>query len=232
MKRIFLATGILCLSFSTIWGQSVQNANGTQTTQTSQGQTTNASGANAAEGVVPGATASPGPIDETSFSIPDTPGDTNPASQNIQAFGIWDLLRMVIILALVVGAIYGIFYLIRRGNKVTQAQETQLIRIMGSQGLPGNRWVHLISVQKQVFLIGSSDASVNLISEITDQESIDEIKLMAAKETPGVGRKTFADLIGGVFGGNKGPEGRGSGNTVGKSGLDFIKRQRDRLRKM
>ena len=174
----------------------------------------------------PSATPNATPIDETKIAITDnTPNQV--AGSNGAAFGVWDLVRMLVILGLVVAAIYGIFHIIQRGSR-PKTSESSLINLLGSQGLPGNRQVHLISVQKQVFLIGGGDAGVSLIAEITDQESIDELKLQAAKEQPAQNAR-FADMLGGFFQGTGIKGGPVGGSTAG--GLDFMKRQRDRLKK-
>lgn len=207
-------TGLLCLSLMGAFAQAQPApspaAQATATTATANAQTN--------------------PVDETTMTIPDNPQATASTASNGSGFGVWDLVRMVIILALVVAAIYGVFYLIRRGSGQKKIAETELIKLLGSQGLPGNRWLHLVNVQKQVFLIGSSDSAVNLIAEITDQESIDELRFQAQTEST-TGRRSFADLIGGFFGGQGGAAG---GDKPGPSGnsLDFIRRQRDRLKKL
>ena len=184
----------------------------------------------ATPGASPGANVA---IDETTMTIPDSPQAASPTTNNNgSGFGVWDLIRMVLILALVVAAIYGIFYLIRRGSGQKKIAETELIQLWGSQGLPGNRWLHLVNVQKQVFLIGSSDASVSLIAEITDQESIDELRLQALTEQA-PNRKNFADLLGGFFNGGNPPAGNATSHKSRGSGpLDFIRGQRDRLKKL
>jgi flagellar protein FliO/FliZ len=208
--------GIMCLSLVVTFAQAAP-ANG-------------AASATAAPSASPAAAGNT--VDETNLTIPDTPQAAGPASSNTPGFGIWDLLRMVLILALVIAAIYGVFYVIRRGSGQKKIAETELIKLLGSQGLPGNRWLHLVNVQKQVFLIGSSEGAVNLIAEITDQESIDELRFQAQTEAP-LRNRSFADLIGGFFGG--GPAGPAApGGDAGKTGapLDFIKRQRDRLKKL
>jgi flagellar protein FliO/FliZ len=191
-----------------------------------------ASGSGAAPSASPSGTAAGGALDETKMPISTTPQASGPASSNTPGFGIWDLLRMVLILALVIAAIYGVFYVIRRGSGQKKIAETELIKLLGSQGLPGNRWLHLVNVQKQVFLVGSSEGAVNLIAEITDQESIDELRFQAQTEAP-LRNRSFADLIGGFFGGGQtnAPTG-GSEPRKPDAPLDFIKRQRDRLKKL
>lgn len=135
----------------------------------------------------------------------------------------WDFLRMLIILAAVVGAIYLLFWVLRRGagKKIT---ENNLIHVLGSRSLAGNRSLHLVEVGTSVFLVGASDGGVELISEITDKESLDSVRLKAAEEAPG-GRRSFQQLLSEIFR----PAARSL--SVG-DGVGFLRGQRDRLRKL
>jgi flagellar protein FliO/FliZ len=65
----------------------------------------------------------------------------------------WDFLRMVLILAAVVGVIYLIFWLLKRGFR-RQLPQNDLIRLLGTRNLSGNRALHLVEMGKQVFLVG------------------------------------------------------------------------------
>lgn len=132
--------------------------------------------------------------------------------------GITDLLRMVLVLAAVVGVIYLIFYLLKRSTR-GKLVESDVFRLVGAKQLPGGRLLYLVEVGNQVFLLGSGDKDVHLVSEITDQESVDMIRLRA-EATPAE-RKSFAELLGGMFKSN------GDGSPLG-----FLQRQRGRLKNL
>ena len=123
-------------------------------------------------------------IPDGSRTAPAASGAGRPASA-VQAatpgVSTWDFVRMLVILAAVVGAIYLVFWLMRRsaGKKVT---ENDLIHVLGSRSLAGNRALHLVEVGRSVFLVGSSDGGVELVSEITDKESLDSVRLKVAEE--------------------------------------------------
>lgn len=142
--------------------------------------------------------------------------------EEVTTFGLWDLVRMVIVLGLVVVAIYGVFHLLRK-NGDGAGSDDDLISVLGTRGLPGNRSLHLVEVGRQVFLVGASDRSVELVAEINDKESLDAIRLRAANR-PASGRRSFADVLSGVLGGGK-------GGSVGDS-LAFMSKQKERLKKL
>jgi flagellar biosynthetic protein FliO len=130
---------------------------------------------------------------------------------------------MLIILAGVVGVIYLLFWLLRRGSG-KKIQENDLIRVLGSRSLAGNRALHLVEVGGSVYLVGASDGGVGLIAEITDKESLDSVRLKAAEENPAA-RRNFAQILTEIFRPAKRPP------TLG-DGIGFLKGQRERLKKL
>ena len=82
-----------------------------------------------------------------------------------------------------------------------------------------------MEVGTSVYLVGSSDGGVELISEITDKESLDSVRLKAAEQTPAARRTLPADPLGDLPARQARPfrYGRASG---------FCRGQRDRLKKL
>lgn len=139
-------------------------------------------------------------------------------SATVSPFGIWDLLRMILVLACVIGLVYGVFFLLKRANRGKFAQN-DTIKVIGSQALPGNRGMYLVEVGSQVFLVGAGGDSVTLISEITDKETVDSMVLRAGEVSVN-GRKSFGELVSGIFRGSQGES------------LSFMREQRERLRQL
>jgi flagellar protein FliO/FliZ len=102
--------------------------------------------------------------------------------------------------------------------------ESDLIRVLGSRGLSGNRALHLVEVGSNIYLVGSSDGGVELVAEITEKESLDAVRLKAAEQIP-AGRRTFQQTLSEIFRPAKSPF------TVG-DGIGFLKGQRERLKKL
>lgn len=160
-------------------------------------------------------------VDETELLIGESEPEVEAA---VSPFSIWDLVRMIVVLAVVIGAIYMLFYLLRRAGGNRQAQSA-MIRVLGSQSLPGNRTLYLVEVGGQVFLIGAGGESINLISEIEDKETIDRL-VLSVGDGAQAQRRTFAEMIGGMFSGGATGGGANSGS------IDFMRRQRERLSKL
>lgn len=144
--------------------------------------------------------------------------------------GVMDFVRMLLMLVLVLAMIYGVILLLKRSQRM-QRPESSLISLAATQPLSGNRAVHLIQVGQQVFLVGEGEAGVRLLSEITDQESLDEIRLRAPLEQQAAG-KSFAELLGGML------KTRSSGQPVEDESKEsettpsfhFIQNRRERLK--
>jgi flagellar protein FliO/FliZ len=130
---------------------------------------------------------------------------------------------MILILACVIGVIYLLFWILRKGTG-KRIQENDLIRVLGSRGLSGSRSLHLVEVGTSIYLVGSSDGGVELISEITEKESLDAVRLKAAEQLP-AGRRTFQQTLSEIFRPAKHPF------TIG-DGIGFLKGQRERLKKL
>ncbi len=130
---------------------------------------------------------------------------------------------MLLIRAAVVGLIYLLFWVLRRGTG-RRIQENEMIRVLGSRSLSGSKALHLVEVGGSVFLVGASDGGVELISEITDKESLDALRLKAAEQRPAA-RRTFQDVLADIF------KPAHKSFSLAES-VEMLKRQRQRLRRM
>ena len=134
----------------------------------------------------------------------------------------WDFVRMLLVLGAVIGAIYLLFFFLKRGARRKQP-DNELIRLVDYQSLNGNRALHLVMVGENVYLVGSSENGVQLVSRIEDKLSIDSIRLELAQKGNQV-KPNFSDFFSGMFKSGKNPN---LNDT-----LSFMKKQRERLEEM
>ncbi|MCF6334889.1 MAG: flagellar biosynthetic protein FliO [Spirochaetales bacterium] len=164
-------------------------------------------------------------VDEETLLITDTanqgiPGETS----TLNTFSAWDFIRMLLVLGGVLAFIYLIFFILKKAGS-PRIISSSTISVLSSQNLESGRSLHLVEVGPQVFLIGSGEGSVRLISEITDKEALDTIKL--DKSVNNESSRTFTDTFLGLF--------RKGGNIDSKTELPasgFLRNQRERLKKM
>lgn len=108
------------------------------------------------------------------------------------------ILRTVAVLGVIIIGIYLIFRLLLK-NKRSPVRDSEIVRILATYPLAANRLIQIVDIGGQILVIGVSESSVNLITEIEDKEVIDRIKLLSSKESRGTGgfKDQFLKLIGG-----------------------------------
>lgn len=143
-------------------------------------------------------------VDESALTFDesqDESRDLEGQGEGLTSFGAGDFLRMVLVLGLVILSIYVLFYFLKKaGGHGDRSDRT--LRVLGTTTLQGSRAVHLLEVGGRVFLVGSADQSVNLLSEITDRETVDQLLLdhgVAGEPGGAHGRRSFSDLVGDMF---------------------------------
>jgi flagellar protein FliO/FliZ len=177
----------------------------------------------------PTPSASPNPFFQTderqlTFGATAAAGSKGAKGSGVNA---WSFVQMIIILALVAAAIYGVSVLIKKYNKNSTSDSPRL-RVLASAGLGPGRAVHVIQAGKQAFLVGAADQSVSLISELSDKEYVDQLVLEAETKPQSV-KADFSSLLTGLLDpGGKRKKPRASNSDA----LDFLGKQRDRLKKL
>ncbi|MGC9312312.1 MAG: FliO/MopB family protein [Sediminispirochaetaceae bacterium] len=167
----------------------------------------------------------PAQVNEEELPIQDTQAPEIQLEEGLNTFTIWDFLRMVLVLGGVIAAIYGIFFLLKRvGNP--KSQPNNLITVLTTQNLQGSRALHLIEVGNEVYLVGSSDGGVSLVSRIEDGETLDQIRLYRSEVI--AGGKSFQQTLKGFFHKGSVPE----ADDSMQDGALFLQKQRERLKNM
>ncbi len=169
--------------------------------------------------------------DESQISLTNEPAQTGRAPVRSNGVGIWAFVQMFLVLALVIGSLYGVFALIKKFNKSSNLQSPNL-RVLASAGLGTGKAVHVIQAGSQAFLVGAAEQGVSLIAELGDKEYLDRLAL-EAESAPVSGKADFASILTGLLN----PGGSGRRNRAKRDGLapasfDFLGKQRDRLKKL
>ncbi len=108
------------------------------------------------------------------------------------------ILRTVAVLGVIIIGIYLIFRLLLK-NRRSPVKDSEIIRVLATYPLAANRLIQIVDIGGQVLVLGVSDSSINLITEVEDKGAIDRIRLLSSKESKGAGgfRDQFLKLIGG-----------------------------------
>ncbi|MFP4443059.1 MAG: FliO/MopB family protein [Spirochaetia bacterium] len=215
MKRLVICLSIIILSFSLPLFSQEQGGSGSSP-----------SSENTSDGTM---------VDETAIRIggqedPAEDGQAEVPDSSLGSLSIWSFLRMILVLGLVVGAIYLIFHFLKKAGG-SKFKDSDLIKIIGTKQISANKYLYLVEVGGLLYLVGSGENGMQLVSEITRQEVVDELLIQAAAN-PEVPKKNFADMFSGMFrgGGSSGFSGIGGGGGSAIGSADFLKKQRERLK--
>lgn len=143
----------------------------------------------------------------------------------------WLFIKTLFILAIFLGAIYLVFKYITQKQRIIPFTR-DIIKLRSSVPLGTNRFIHLVEVGTHYFLIGSSDAGINLISELTDNESLNMIKAQISKQPEFMPEKiSFIQFIKDILGSI--PKKTTKDKTsAGVGDFSFLKRQKERLKNL
>ena len=101
-------------------------------------------------------------------------GGTTVTAPSTSAFSVF---KLVLTLALVALAIYGVAFLFKKAAKGGRASSDPFLKVLATVHVGPNRGVHVVSLGSQTWLVGSAEHGVNLIGEVTDKETVDAMLL-------------------------------------------------------
>ena len=178
----------------------------------------------------PAATPVPAPLpDEKTLTISDAPGSAPTTEQHPADIGVWDFVKMFVILALVIGMILGFLWFVRR----LQGQGRNVdapIKVLHTQTLGGNRNLQVVEVGEEILLMGVSEGGVTLVKDLTGTEAGDAFRLAASRGKAAGSKTGFSDLLGGLTGIK--PRIRPDVGQPAENSSEFLKKQRERLKNL
>jgi flagellar protein FliO/FliZ len=169
----------------------------------------------------------PDPIRAAEQSLTLGGGDAATAMP-ASAVSVFGIFRILLTLAVVAAAIYGLVYFLkfRRASRA-KAESDPFLKILASVPLGASSSVHVVSVGSQAWLVGSAETGVRLISEIGDRDTInamlvEDSKRIAMPAEGGIARPLldFRAILGKL----------GISVKTENSGPDQIRKRRERLK--
>ena len=104
---------------------------------------------------------------EQDLVIPDS---SAPSGVSSSGFGVWDFFRTLLVLALIIGAVYGVLHLLKKWRPQFIQTDDKKIKVEATKVLAPGRIVHIIEVEGRRFLVGIADHSVQLLAELDKKE--------------------------------------------------------------
>ncbi|WP_442726050.1 FliO/MopB family protein [Treponema sp.] len=135
-----------------------------------------------------------------SDTLSDTSGVPNaqnraglPDDGGTGASTLWLFIRMILVLALVIAGIYALVFFLKKGL-YPKTPDNPFLKKAVSLSLGPGKSIHAVTMPGAAWLVGVSEAGVNLIAEITDKELIDAL-ILEAEKTPAEKPKDFAQIF-------------------------------------
>ena len=124
-------------------------------------------------------------------------------NRSLVTFTVWDFLRMILVLSVVAGSIYGLVFLLKKAS-TGKYDESELINVISGKTVAPGKSIHIIEVGNQMMVIGISDDSISHISDITDKETYEQIKLYKGNNSEPAGDSFYSYLSKVINPGKKG----------------------------
>lgn len=108
--------------------------------------------------------------------------------------GVGVFFRMIFVLLIVVGLIYGVFWFIKRKTNAIKTDDEFLRRVSYIDIAPGKS-VEVVTLIDKAYLIGVTDSQITLLGEIEDKELIQAMNLQADKTQNTKKPVNFAEVL-------------------------------------
>jgi len=144
--------------------------------------------------------------------------------------GYLSYFKIVLVLALVVGAIYAIFYFIKKSLRIKD-QIGEGATVLLNYSIGPAKWLQIVYIGGKYLILGVTNDNINLISEITDQKEIERLEINLNEQKVDSGN-SFSTIITNFLKNNvKFKESKKEFDYENDS-VEFLKKQNDRLDKM
>ena len=147
--------------------------------------------------------------------------------------GIWIFVKMILFLAVVIALIYAMLWFFKRNAK-SKNDDDPFLRAVSSINLAPGKSVQIVTFMNKAFIVGVSDNSVSLISEIdgneneANREMINAMNLYSDKQNKVRKPRSFNDILS-IFMPNGKKDEQDLFENARKSTEQFVNRQHERF---
>lgn len=150
---------------------------------------------------------------------------------------VWMFFKMLLVLAIFGGGMYYFYRFVTKKAGIS-VFGGEAVRVLSVIPIGQNKFLQLIDVAGRVLLVGVSENNINLITEITEKDQIDRIRILSTRTPPPeraaggfqdqvmkeIGR--FIDRVREF----RSRDRRSSGAAEPARDIEYLRRQRDRLK--
>jgi flagellar protein FliO/FliZ len=126
-------------------------------------------------------------------------GTSNGKSPSVGSAGA-DVIRTIVGLAVVLGVIYGVYWLLKSSARAKAGRGDERIGVIATTPLAPNRSLHLVRAGDELILVGATDQSITPLRVYTADEAIlvegggIDAPLQLPPATPS-GRESFLEIL-------------------------------------
>ena len=103
-------------------------------------------------------------------------------------------VRMIVVLVIVIGLIYGVLWFIKKKTNVVKTDDEYLRRAAYINIAPG-KTIEVITLIDKAYLIGVTEDNITMLGEINDDELIKAMNLTADKKNNTKKPTSFSDVL-------------------------------------
>lgn len=132
---------------------------------------------------------------ESSIVLSDnTTGDAGNVGEYKGTSTLGTFVRMIVVLIIVVGLIYGVLLFIKKKTNVVKTEDDYLRRAAYINIAPGKS-VEVITLIDKAYLIGVTEDNITLLGEIEDKELVEAMNINADKKANTKNPVNFAQVL-------------------------------------
>ncbi len=136
-------------------------------------------------------------------------------------------LKIIIVLALVIGVIYFISMLMKRALKLKN-KPGEGATIVLSQALGPNKYIQVVAIAGKYLILGVTNDSINLIAEVTDPKEIEKFEIIQNEKMTKDGHD-FIDVVSNFVKNTVGGKNKKNKFDYEVDSLDFLNKQKNRI---
>jgi len=155
---------------------------------------------------------------------------------------VWSFIKMLLILGIMVAIFYYFFKFVSKKANINNSPDS-ISKTLSVIPIAQNKFLQVVDLGGKVLVLGVSDNSINLVTEITEKHEIDKIRVSSMADSQMRGNASFGDFFKKQVGhildrvSNRGEKRFEFSNehdygVEQKVDIEYLKRQRGRLKKM
>lgn len=123
------------------------------------------------------------------LDVPATETRSNTAGQ------VWNWIKMILVLALVVACIYFMMNFFRKSINGGADTADPFLRKVAQLSVAPGKSIQIVTLLEKAFLIGVADNNITLLAEIEDKELVDAMNLNADRNAKTSKARNFNDVL-------------------------------------